>query len=161
MTLFVGIDIEDLYTQVKLPNTLTKYNVDTGEPYQVDAELYSYTVGGLTFESKSLLTYNWQAHGLDIVHGMKPSYSCHLHKSQLDFYVGTFVNKSKHYNIGDWNSKYECRDNRDLILYEGIESAIKDAKEKLAVITSTPKIVVLYRQQLMVKDFLGTPSYSG
>ena len=148
MTLFVGIDIEDLYTQVKLPTTITKYNVDTGEPYSVDAGLYKFTVGDLTFDSNYIENYDWESLGLDIIYTNKQEYSCHKHKSLLDYYVGCFLYKSKHYNIGEWNDRYECRDNRDLILYENIEHFITFTKEKLSVITSQPNIVVLYRQQL-------------
>lgn len=157
MTLFVGINIEDLYTQVKLPTTITKYNVDTGEPYSVDADLYNFTVGDLTFEATSLLEYNWQALCLNITFGVKLSYSCHKHKSLLDFYVGIIIPNSKHYNIGEWNDKYNYREKRDLIMFKNIESVIQSTKERLKVITPNPNIVVLYKEDLQVDFHEGVP----
>ena len=157
MTLFVGIDIENLYTQVKLPNTITKYNVDTGEPYSIDAGLYKFTVGDLTFEATSLLKYNWQTHNLNITSGVKSYYSCHKHKNQFDFYVGTIIPNSKHYDIGEWNNEYNYREKRDLVMFESIESVIQSTKEKLQVITFSPDIVVLYKEDPVTNYHKGVP----
>jgi hypothetical protein len=148
MSLFVGIDIEPFYSETYLNETITKYNENTGEPYIVDAGLYKYTVGNLSFKANHIIKYEWAAHNLEIIHATKPYYNCRQHKSQLDYYVGVSLPNTHNYNIGEWNSYWNRRDDRDLILFKGIESTIQLAKEKLAVITSNPEIVVLYKEDI-------------
>ena len=152
MTLFVGIDIEDLYTQVKLPTTITKYNVDTGEPYSVDAGLYKFTVGDLTFDSNYIENYDWESLGLNILIVRKNSYGCHKHKSMFDYFIGNFTNKNEHYYEG---SKYGNKVN--VTLFKDIEILIQFTKEKLQVITSSPEIIILHKEDPVTNYHDGIP----
>lgn len=152
MTLFVGIDIENLYTQVKLPTTITKYNVDTGEPYSIDAGLYKFTVGNLTFESNNIKNYDWESIGLNILTVRKNDFCCRKHKSQHDYFIGNFINKIEHYTEG---SRYDNKVN--VTLFKDIESAIQFTKEKLQVITSKPNIVVLHKEDPATNFHEGVP----
>lgn len=116
-----------------------------------------FTVGDLTFESKSLEDYDWQNYELTITSAHKLSYGCHVHKSMFDYYVGAIIPNSKYYNIGEWDSKFGYRKKRDLVMFENIESVIQATKEKLKVITSEPNIIVLYKEDLQVDFHEGVP----
>lgn len=151
MTLFIGINIENLYTKTKLPSTITKYNQDTGEPYTIDAGLYKFNVGDLTFEEKGILEYDWQAHGLTILHAYKPEYNNQIHKSMFDYYVGIEIGLDKKYLIGDYKNP------KKLTLFENIESVIELVKERLTVITSYPNIVVLHKEDTLEIKHEGVP----
>jgi hypothetical protein len=152
MTLFVGIDIENLYTQVKLPNTITKYNVDTGEPYSIDAGLYKFTVGDLTFETNNIKNYDWESIGLNILTVRKNYYNCRKHKSQHDYFIGNFINKIEHYTEGS-----TIFDEVNVTLFKDIEILIQFTKEKLQVITSKPNIVVLHKKDPATNFHEGVP----